>query len=114
MKPPTADTVSAELGEICAPLPTDTQLSFGQIVTVGILPEYIQLTATPGENTFRGVVDRVAEGVTSTNYYFHIDAVGATRHYIMVILPSHFSSVVNEGKSNYLYFPPERIVIITD
>ncbi len=101
-------------GNLRTSVPPDTQLSFGQKVTVGIRPEYIQLTATPGENTFTGVVDRVAEGVTSTNYYFHIDAVGATRHYIMVILPSHFSSVVNEGKSNYLYFPPERIVIITD
>jgi molybdate transport system ATP-binding protein len=84
-----------------------------QHVTVGIRPEYIRLQEQPGENIFLSTVDRVVEGVTANNYYFHVNSVGATRHYIMVISSTPDSSFLRQGQSSYLYLPPEHVVIIT-
>jgi hypothetical protein len=100
-------------GGVRAVIPQNTNLEVNQLVTVGIRPEYIQLTDQPGENTFLCTVDTLAQGVTATNYYFHVNGVGATRHYIMVILSSRNGSVICEGKSCHLFLPPEHVVVIT-
>jgi molybdate transport system ATP-binding protein len=101
-------------GSIKAKAQNNAGLAVNQHVTIGIRPEYIQLKDQPGENAFLSTVDRVAEGVTSSNYYFHVNAVGATRHYIMVILSRPDSALIQEGLSTYLYLPPEHVVVIKD
>lgn len=85
-----------------------------QHVTVGIRPEYIQLRDQIGENIFLSTVDRIVEGVTASNYYFHVNTVGTTRHYIMMILSRPDSDVIREGQSSYLHLPAEHVVIIKD
>jgi len=101
-------------GSVRAYIPKTMNLAHYQHVTIGIRPEYVQLRDQPGENTFLSTVDRIAEGVTAANYYFHVNAVGMSRHYIMVILSRPDSNVVKEGQSSYLYLPPEHVVIITN
>lgn len=54
-------------------------LTLNQQVTIGIRPEYIQWRDQPGDNTFLSTIDRVAEVVTTNNYYFHISTVGSSR-----------------------------------
>lgn len=88
-------------------------LAVGQHVTVGIRPEYIQFRDKPGENTFLCTMDRVVEGVTATNCYFHVNTADIMRHYIMAILSRSDSAVVREGQPHHLYLPPEHVVVIT-
>ena len=55
-------------------------ISLNQHVTVGIRPEYIQITDHAAENTILGMVTRVVEGVTAINYYFHTNTDAAAKH----------------------------------
>ncbi len=111
-------TVLLEVPELGGSLkvisPNNLVLTIDQHVTVGIRPEYVQLRDQPGENTFLSTVDRIVEGITATNCYFHVNSVEVTRHYVMVILPRPDASEVCNGKTSYLYLPPEHVVIITD
>jgi molybdate transport system ATP-binding protein len=91
-----------------------SNLSVGQEVTIGIRPEYIRLAECPGENTFSCTVDRVVEGVSSANNYFHVDTVGPTRHYLLAILSNSNSSRLAAGDSRYLYLAPEHIALISN
>ena len=111
----TAATIKVpELGGIIkAIVPDTTHLMPSQRVTVGIRPEYIQLREQPGENTLYCTVDRIAEGVSATNCYFHVNTVGVSRHYLMVILPRPDSGTIKEGQKSHLYLPPKHVVIIT-
>jgi molybdate transport system ATP-binding protein len=101
-------------GSIKASVPQNMNLSPNQRITIGIRPEYIQLRNEAGENTFLCTVDRIVEGVTATNFYFHVNTVGMTRHYILAISSGPDSSLIGEGESRHLYLPPGHIVIITD
>jgi molybdate transport system ATP-binding protein len=104
-----------ELGGIIkAIVPDATRFKPNQRVTVGIRPEYVQLKEQPGENTLHCTVDRIAEGVSATNCYFHVNTVGVSRHYLMVILSRPDSGVIKEGQSSHLYLPPEHVVVITN
>jgi molybdate transport system ATP-binding protein len=85
-----------------------------QHVTVGIRPEYIQLRDTEGENSYQCTVDQIVAGVTAVNYYFHVNAVGTSRHYLMVILPRPAVDSIRTGQSCYLYLPSEHVVVIKD
>jgi molybdate transport system ATP-binding protein len=110
-------TITIDVPELGGPLKAadlkNPAIQINQDVTVGIRPEYVQIKDRAGENTFLSTVDRIAEGVTSTNCYFHINTVGVTRHYIMVILSCQDTNIVREGQACYLYLPPENVVIIT-
>ena len=101
-------------GHVKAIIPKIMDLKIGQHVTVGIRPEYVQLRHQPGENTFLSTVDRIVEGITATNCYFHVNSVESARHYIMVILPRPDTGEVCNGQTSYLYLPPEHVVILTD
>lgn len=103
-----------ELGGTVRSLISPNQsLAAGQHVTVGIRPEYIQFRDKPGENTFLCTMDRVVDGVTATNCYFHVNTADIMRHYIMAILSRSDSAVVREGQPHHLYLPPEHVVVIT-
>ena len=104
-----------ELGGVVrskSPNIADLPLSIENQVTIGIRPEYIQIVEGPGENTILSTVDTVVEGVSAINYYFHVNTVGTTRHYIMVISSKQDASLMNIGQSCYLRLPPEHIAVI--
>lgn len=90
----------------------NNHLRVGQKVTIGIRPENVQLKEQPGDNTFQCTVDRTVEGVTATNCFFHASNVKDSRHYIMAILSRTDSALIQEGRPNHLYLPPEHVVVI--
>jgi molybdate transport system ATP-binding protein len=100
-------------GSVQAIIRNNMKLTTNQFVTIGIRPEYIQLRNQPDENSFLSTVDRVVEGVTAVNYYFHVNTVGKTRHYLMATL-SRPDSALLEGQSSYLYLPPKHVVVIAN
>ncbi len=115
IKGTTATIEVPELGGLIkAIVPDTTRLTANQRVTVGIRPEYVQLKEEPGENTLHCTVDRIAEGVSATNCYFHVNTVGVGRHYLMVILSRPDSGGIKEGQKSHLYLPPEHVVVITN
>jgi molybdate transport system ATP-binding protein len=97
-------------GSLIAKRSSGSNLVIGQEVTIGIRPEYVRLVDQPGDNTFLCTVDRVVEGVSSANYYFHVDTVSQTRHYLLAILPNAAGLVA--GDSRYLYLAPESVALI--
>ena len=99
-------------GSLRAFTPQNMTLAVNQNVTVGIRPEYLEVRDQLNDNTFACTLDRAVEGITATNCYFHANAVGPTRHYIMAILSR--SESIYEGQSRYLYLPPEHVVIIAN
>jgi molybdate transport system ATP-binding protein len=99
-------------GEISANCFNSAALCAGQEVTVGIRPEYLRIVDQDGENTFRCTVDRVVEGVSSANYYFHVEAVGAARHYLLAILTNSEAVRLVAGDSRWLHLAPEHIALI--
>lgn len=104
-----------ELGGILkAAISPVTSLENNQHVVVGIRPEYVQLRTHSGENTFFSTVDRIVEGVTATNCYFHVNTVGTTRHYLMAILSKPDPALIREGQSRHLYLPPEHVIVIVN
>jgi molybdate transport system ATP-binding protein len=114
IQPAIATIAVPELGgSIKAAVNSNTNLAVNQRVTVGIRPEYVELRDRPGENTFLSTVDRIAEAVTATNCFFHVNTVGVTRHYLMVMLSRPDAHGICEGQSSYLFLPPEHVVIIT-
>ena len=101
-------------GPVRANITPGMNLTDGQHVTIGIRPEYVQLRTQAGENTFLCTVDRIAEGVTVTNCYFHVNTVGVTRHYIMMILSKADSDGFRGDQSSYIHLPAEHVVVIKD
>jgi molybdate transport system ATP-binding protein len=99
-------------GNIKALIKNALNLAINQHVTIGIRPEYIGLMNRTGENTFLCTLDRIAEGVATTNYYFHVNSVTSSGHYIMAIISKSGESPIHEGEECYLYLPPEHVVVI--
>jgi molybdate transport system ATP-binding protein len=89
-------------------------LSIGQEVSIGIRPEYVRIVDQAGENTFCCTVDRVVEGVSSANYYFHVDAVSDSRHYLLATLSNSGAARLAAGDSRLLYLAPEHIALISN
>jgi molybdate transport system ATP-binding protein len=85
-----------------------------QPVTIGIRPEYIQITDHPGENTILGMLSRIVEGVTTISYYFRAHTDAAARYELEASLAKPGAPDILEGQSYYLYLPAERLVIITE
>jgi molybdate transport system ATP-binding protein len=82
-----------------------------QQVTIGIRPEYVRLTKGAGENTIPGVVERIVEGVASTDCYLKIKE-NDPKVDIEVRLSIPEAVNLATGQSCYLYLPPEYLVII--
>ena len=89
-------------------------LSVNQSVNIGIRPEYIHIVENPGENTFLCRADRIVEGVSLVNGFFHSDTEPAAGHWVEVSLHKSHASLIGEGRNCYLHLPPEHIAIIRD
>jgi molybdate transport system ATP-binding protein len=107
--------VVPELGGRLNIIKNDTAgLAANQAVTIGIRPEYIHIVDHPGENTFRCKADRIVEGVSLINCFFHTSSENSSRHWIEVSLHKLHTPLIKESHDCYLYLPPEHIAIIKD
>ncbi|MHB8104920.1 MAG: sulfate/molybdate ABC transporter ATP-binding protein [Dehalococcoidales bacterium] len=89
-------------------------LAVNQTVTVGIRPEYIHIVDQPGENTFQCKADRIVEGVSLINCFFHTTSETVSRHWVEVSLHKAHAPLIKEGHDCCVHLPPEHIVIIRD
>jgi len=112
----TGPTVRVAIPELCGSLKVtakDTQgLAVKQSVYIGIRPEYIHIVDRPGENTFQCQADRIVDGVSLINCFFHTNSDNANRHWVEVSLHKLHAPLINEGHECYVYLPPEHIAII--
>jgi molybdate transport system ATP-binding protein len=105
--PELADEVRVDLNGM-------TNLTLNQNVTVGIRPEYIHLSDYPVENTFRCVVDRVIERISSYDCFFYVPGKTGARHWIEAILPKSDGERICIGQQYLLHMHPEHLNIFSD
>ncbi len=89
-------------------------LAVNQKITIGIRPEFIHIVDHPGENAFLCKADRIVEGVSLINCFFHTNNSDATKHWIEVSLHKLHAPLLNEGHECYVYLPPKHIAVIRD
>jgi molybdate transport system ATP-binding protein len=115
IKGSTVRVMVPELGGILKIMKDDTtSLAINQTVTIGIRPEYIHIIDNPGENTFQCKADRIVEGVSLINCFFHAGQEGPERHWIEVSLHKAHAPLIKEGHEYCVYLPAEHIIIIQD
>jgi molybdate transport system ATP-binding protein len=111
----TVHVLVPELGGSLKIVRDDTAgLAVNQTVTIGIRPEYIHIVDKSGENTFHCEADRIVEGVSLINCFFHISGEVDGRHWVEVSLHKAHAPRIKEGHECCVYLPPEHIVIIRD
>ena len=112
----TGSTVQVSVPELGGRLNITTDNIVGlaekQAVTIGIRPEFIHIVDQPGENTFQCKVDRIVEGVSLVNCFFHTNSASAERHWIEVSLHKLHAPLICEGHDCHVYLPPKHIAII--
>jgi len=101
-----------ELGGILRVSTSADGLGINQEVTVGIRPEYVRLIDEPRENTYRCRADRVIEGVSLVECFFHADTSTSDGHWIEVSYHKTHMPQVCQGHECYVYLPPEHITLI--
>jgi molybdate transport system ATP-binding protein len=100
-------------GSLKVKLDEALSLDVGQAVTIGIRPEYIHIVDNPGDNTFSCRADRIVEGVSLINCFFHTNNSSIDRHWLEVSLHKLHAPIIQSGRDCYVYLPPEHITIIT-
>ncbi len=88
--------------------------SIGQSVYIGIRPEYVHIVDHPGDNVFPCKADRIVDGVSLINCFFHIGGESAVRHWIEVSLHKLHAPLIDQGHDCYVHLPPQHIAIIKD
>jgi molybdate transport system ATP-binding protein len=85
-----------------------------QNVTIGIRPEFIHITDHPGDNAFPCTADRIVEGISILECFFHVNTEITPRHWVEVSLPKLHAPHVPEGHKCYVYLPPEHVAVIRE
>jgi molybdate transport system ATP-binding protein len=85
-----------------------------QKITVGIRPEYVHLSDNPVDNTFKCVVDRMVEGISSADCFFYVHGKTGSRHWIQAILSKSDAERICQGQECYLHLHPEHLIIFRD
>jgi len=89
-------------------------LTTGQSVYIGIRPEYVHIVDHPGDNVFACKADRIVDGVSLINCFFHVSSENAARHWIEVSLHKLHAPLISQGHDCYVHLPPQHIAIIKD
>lgn len=108
-------TVRTPYGLIAVRAPRD-KYSFGleENITLGIRQEYIKLRDTEVENALACTLQSRLEGVTSYLYKFTPLVSVDPGSYFLVDIPKTYNLVLSPGKNYYLYFPPEKITLLSE
>lgn len=101
--------------ELTALLPSNKELSIGDCVTVGIRPEYIQITQSEGgKNVIASHVLQAVEGITSIACRFKVDNDTQEQHPLNALIPKTNDAMLQEGSPSRLYLPPEHLIVIPE
>jgi len=85
-----------------------------QNVTVGIRPEYVHLSENPVENTFKCIVYRMVDGISSADCFFYAQGKAGSRHWIEAILAKSDADRICQGQECYLHLHPEHWTLLAD
>jgi len=90
-------------------------LSVNRAVIIGIRPEHIKIIDNRQENTIPARVSRLVDGVTDLHYYYFADE-DINKKYNLESCTSRTLSprYLDTGKSCFLYFPPDRLIVLTE
>lgn len=111
--------VQAYIPEFGKPLkinyPETLNLSLNQPVIIGIRPEHIEIMDYTQENTIPSRVSRLVDGVTDLHYYYFADKDIGKRYNLESCTSRPLSPPnLDTGKSCFLYFPPDRLIVLTE
>jgi molybdate transport system ATP-binding protein len=101
-------------GTLKVTVDTAAVLSLDQNVTIGIRPEFIHIIDRQGENAFPCTADRIVEGISIMECFFHVNTEITPRHWVEASLSKLHAPRFPEGHKCYVYLPPEHVAIITD
>ncbi|MDW7739680.1 MAG: ABC transporter ATP-binding protein [Bacillota bacterium] len=92
------------------------KLSPDQPVLVGIRPEHIELKDFPGINTLSCISEQVLDGVTNFHSFYYAVNDAVKRYRLERCSPRSSSIAVHPEGENYcyLYFPPERLIVLAE
>jgi molybdate transport system ATP-binding protein len=114
----TAGTVRVLVPELCGILKIKNNNTSGftinQPVYIGIRPEYVHIVDHPGDNTFQCKADRIVDGVSLINCFFHTSNESTNLHWIEVSLHKLHAPLIHEGHECYVRLPAEHIAILKD
>jgi molybdate transport system ATP-binding protein len=99
-------------GELVVKTDNTGGLALHQGVTIGIRPEYVHIVDQPGQNTFKCKPDRIVEGVSIINCFFHTGSSETSRHWLEVSLHKLHAPLIEEDREVYLYLAPHHIALI--
>lgn len=88
------------------------KLSPGDSLLMGIRPADLSITNKPDENTIIGEVKGIYDDIITEQYSFGIENKGNKITNIDVHVSKGKLKNLSIGDTSYLYFPPEKIVII--
>lgn len=101
--------------ELKALSPSGKELSIGHLVTVGIRPEYVQIThAGNAENVVKSSVLQAVEGITNITYRFKMDSDQQEQHLLNASCPKTNDAMLQDGEPCNLYLPPEHLIVIPE
>lgn len=91
---------------------TRAELPVGSKVTVGIRPEYVQLTYRDGHNVLEVDILQAVEGIVSLNYRCRVKSDEATKHPLNATIARAEGLCLSDGDDCRIYLPPERLVVM--
>ena len=90
------------------------KMAANQHVTIGVFPDYVNITEGPGQNTLLSSLDRVVNAVSTVNYHFSLKTISGKSVHIETVMPKSDTRLFSTGQQYYLYLPPEHVAIITN
>ncbi len=87
-------------------------LTANQPVAVGVYPQYVRVAEGPGQNTFLGSLDRMADAITSVHCRFRLDGRPGETAYVEAVFPNSGVQSLSNGEQYYVHLPPEHVTII--
>ena len=90
-------------------------LSINQQIYIGIRPEHLEIPDEPKDNSILCRVEQLVDGVTTLHYFYYADSDGEKRYKIESCIPRPLPPPrLKPGNPCYLYFPPERMIILPE
>jgi molybdate transport system ATP-binding protein len=88
------------------------RLEVDQRVTVGIRPEYVHLSDNMVENAVPCTVEKMMDGISSVECFFHVIQDIRHEHWLEAILTRSDAERIQPGKECYVHLHPEHLSVM--
>jgi molybdate transport system ATP-binding protein len=83
-----------------------------QRVIIGIRPEYVHLSDYPVENTIECTVNKMVDGISSVDGFFHIEQDTQNKHRLEAKLSRSDAELIQTGQKCYVHLHPDHLTIM--